>query len=431
MGITSGTGQDGGIVSARLRRRLLRLGGVALVVLVVGAWLAYSNLGTARFLPSPESDISAIAGPGDWPMAHHDPAHSGSVDAGGELKGVVKWRFEAGASVFGSPAVEGGRVYLGTGDGRVLALDAESGRPVWEHETGTQILSSPALAGKWVFVGTGDGRIVALGKDDGREQWTFQAGGAILSSPAVYDGVLYVGSEDDRVYALDAATGRKRWRYSTDGRVSSGPVVNDRVVAVNSRDSRVYVIGVRTAKGRLDYVTSAVEGAPTLDGNRLYVADTAGVLRAIDWRKRSLPFEKVARWARTQLWVWGIFGSVPPQKGFVWAFVERDQTFVGAPVVADGRVFVASRSGGVFAVDSGNGEPLWTFRADDRVVASPSVAGETLFVGDMSGRLHAVDALTGQAKWRFDAGLPITSTPVFAGGTLYLTSEEGVLLAVE
>ena len=424
-------GADGKRRDLLARPGLRRAGMVVLVILLLGAWLAYRNFGTVRFLSSPETDISAVGGAGDWSMAYRDPSHSGATPADADLKGVIKWRFDAGASLFGAPVVVGDRVYLGTGDGRVLALDAESGHAVWEHAAGSGVLSSPAVAGGSVFVGTADGRMIALAANDGRERWTFRTDETILSAPAVYDGVLYVGTEDDHLYALDAATGKKRWRYSTGGRVSSGPVVNDRIVAVNSRDHRVYVIGVRTAKGRLDYLTNATAGAPTLDGDRLYVADTAGALRAIDWRKRLLPFEKAARWLRTQLWTWGVFGSIPPQKGFVWAFVERGETFVGAPVVSGRRVLVASRSGGVFAVDRDSGEPLWTFRAGEIVVASPSAAGKTLFVGDIGGTLHAIDAASGEAMWRFHVGPPITSTPVFAGGTLYLTSEDGGLIAVE
>ncbi len=413
-----------------LGARSWRIGLLLLVLLAVG-WLAFRNLGTARFLGPPETDISAVPGRDDWPMAYRDPGHSGAAPGPVGPSPSIRWQIDLGASLFGAPAVVDGRLYLGTDDGRLLAIDSTSGETLWEQSTGSSILSSPAVAGGIVFFGTAGRRVIALETQSRKTRWEFHAGEVILSSPAVHAGVVYIGTEDANVYALDASSGKRRWQYNVGGRVSTGPVVNDSVVAVNSRNGRTYLIDVKTGKARLDYLTNATAGPPALVEDRLYVADTAGALRAIDWRKRLLPFEKAARWFRTQLWAWGAFGSLPPQKGFVWAYVDREATFVGAPVVANGRVFAASRSGMVFAFDSESGGPLWSFDAGEVIAASPSVGGRTLFVGDTGGRLHALDIETGRALWQIDTGAAVTSTPVVAGGAIYVTSESGALIAIE
>ncbi len=405
--------------------------GLPLLVLLAVAWIAFRSLGTARFLPPSETNISALPGREDWAMAYRDPGHSGASDGEVGHDPAIRWKIDLGARLFGAPAVVDGRVYIGTGDGRLLAIDSTSGRTLWEHRTDGAILSSPAVAGGLLFFGTADRQMVALEAERGGVLWRFDADSVILSSPAVYKGIVYIGDEGANVYALDAVSGARRWRYNVGGRVSTGPAVNDTVVAVNSSNGRTYLIDVKTGKPRLDYLTNRTAGPPTLVEDRLYVSDTAGALRAIDWRQRILPFEKAARWFRTQFWAWGAFASPPAQKGFLWASVDREETFVGAPVVAHGRVFTASRSGAVFAFDSESGAPLWSFDVGEVIAASPSVGGRTLFVGDTGGRLHALDIETGRALWQIDVGAAITSTPVVAGGAIYVTSESGALIAIE
>ena len=55
---------------------------------------------------------------------------------------VVKWKFNAGAYLISSPAVVGDLVYIGSTDGRLYALDRESGAKRWALKTGARVVSS-------------------------------------------------------------------------------------------------------------------------------------------------------------------------------------------------------------------------------------------------------------------------------------------------
>ena len=73
--------------------------------------------------------------------------------------------------------------------------------------------TSPVSAGGLVFVGRTDGRVQALDADTGKLRWEFTTAGRVLASPSVWENRLYVGSGDGRVYCLEAATGRPLWRF--------------------------------------------------------------------------------------------------------------------------------------------------------------------------------------------------------------------------
>ncbi len=67
--------------------------------------------------------------------------------------------------------------------------------------------------GDSVFFAGSDGRVVCLDAKTGKVRWEFLTGAAITCSPNVSEGKVYVGSDDGFVYCLDAATGKLVWKH--------------------------------------------------------------------------------------------------------------------------------------------------------------------------------------------------------------------------
>ena len=417
--------------TALRRRRLLRYGLAGVVAAIFVIWTGYVNVRPFSSLDPPTSTIGAEPRSGEWAMFRRDPAHTGSdVDEGGALAGEVLWRFKGDVPVRSSPAVVGGRVYLGTGDHRVVALDAETGERVWEREVSGPVDWPVAVAGGLVFVGLRDGRVLALDGDTGNLRWEFRTSGPIHGSPAVDQGELYIGSDDFGIYALDAMTGEERWMYRTGGRVTSSPAANEEVVAVTSEDKYLYVLDRSTGRPRLDFQLTTGSGSPVLSDTLALAVDGLGRLTAIDWRQDDKPFEKLVTRVGLQLFAWGILDEVPNQRGFVWSFVSNAGRLVGEPAVALGTVYVSGSEGVLYALDAAAGRPIWEFHAESGLEHSPSVWGRTVYVADEGGRLYAVDAETGEMQLELDIGGETMTSPVVAGGALYVVSNDGGLLAI-
>ena len=81
-----------------------------------------------------------------WPMFRHDPAHTGYSTSTAPETCNVLWNYTTGGYVESSPAVVDGRVYIGSWDGKVYCLDAETGELIWNYKTGDLIWSSPTIA---------------------------------------------------------------------------------------------------------------------------------------------------------------------------------------------------------------------------------------------------------------------------------------------
>jgi outer membrane protein assembly factor BamB len=73
---------------------------------------------------------------------------------------------------------------------------------VWEFATKQRVDGSPVVVGQRVFVGSADGRLYALNLMDGKESWQFEGEGGFLGSPAVADNRLVIATDRGVVYCL-------------------------------------------------------------------------------------------------------------------------------------------------------------------------------------------------------------------------------------
>jgi outer membrane protein assembly factor BamB len=221
----------------------------------------------------------------------------GQVWAVSAADGTVRWRFRTEGRVRSSPAVAGGRVYVGSMDGTLYALDLASGRQVWRFDTEGHTLdsgkfgfdrrtiqSSPAVVGGTVYVGSRDGHLYAVDAETGRKRWTADHEMSwVNSSPAVAGGLVFAGSSDNRfVQAVDARTGQERWRVATERLVWSSPAVDGDLVYVGDATGTLYALDRATGAERWRYRSGRrIYSSPVLDGGLLYVGNDDGAIYAL------------------------------------------------------------------------------------------------------------------------------------------------------
>jgi outer membrane protein assembly factor BamB len=109
-----------------------------------------------------------------------------------------------GAGTAASPAVADGVAYAGFTDGRVTAIDLDTGEAVWHYETRGPVLSSPIVSGNVLYVGSNDGWLRALARDTGECRWSYDLGSWLIAAPAVTGNSVVVGAWDGNVYAFAA-----------------------------------------------------------------------------------------------------------------------------------------------------------------------------------------------------------------------------------
>jgi outer membrane protein assembly factor BamB len=157
-----------------------------------------------------------------------------------------------------APVYHRGLVYFAYVDGRLVALDAKSGRPRWTADLHSHLESSPMAVGNRLYIGTDKTNVVALRASDGKVLWQFNSPGAIKASPSFHDGRVYVADYEGSMFCLDAGTGKPVWSTNTtkvppfgDGGFYSSPAIAfGRVYA--ARDDGT-VLAFELGDGRVDW----------------------------------------------------------------------------------------------------------------------------------------------------------------------------------
>jgi eukaryotic-like serine/threonine-protein kinase len=159
--------------------------------------------------------------------------------------GKQVWTFSnKGSWVISSPAVHDGRVYFATSDtGLFHALDAKTGVPVFNLDfKHWPMFSSPAIAGDFAYIGSHQGRLIAINLKTQKQSWSFDTDGSQNNGPAYtkddgspkYEAAFFDFFYDDMVSGVS--------KMMTVGAVLSSPAASGNTILFGSTDGNVYAI---------------------------------------------------------------------------------------------------------------------------------------------------------------------------------------------
>ena len=331
------------------------------------------------------------------------------------------WRFRVGNGEFiSSPALVGNRLFVGSTDGNVYAVDTDTGQEVWRAETGGPVISSPAVVDDIVYVGSFR-TVAALDATNGASLWQFPTGSAVDSSPTVAGGVVYVGSSDGNLYALDVKSGEpvQRGPFPTGSPVLSSPAVHAGVVYVGGF-GLVYALRAEDLSELGRYVVDGpVDTSPTVLNDKVYVVTSRG---------RAYAFDTASADAQS--------GASSPA-GPVWDSQIGGQVFSSPAVAAvSGRnyVFIGCGDSNLYALNADTGAEEWRvpqIPVFGPLASSPAVVPneDVLYIGAGNGSVMAIVISTHQAQegWPLNVGSRVDSSPVVRDGHLYVGSVDGLI----
>jgi outer membrane protein assembly factor BamB len=330
------------------------------------------------------------------------------------------------------PIVAYNKVYSASRMGDVIAFEKESGKKVWQADVSdinnersfwdsriSALVAGGPIAGlNKIFIGTENGDVFALDADTGELVWQAKIKGEIITPPAIDSGILVVNSASGVLKAFDANTGDELWKVEQDVpaltlRGISAPVIASGGVLVGSGKGAlgVYIlekgqagwtteIGEATGSTELQRVID-VDSAPVVFGDKVYAISARGNLVAIDLKSGRI------------LW-------------------KRQYSSYRQIAVYRNDIFITSTNGHVYALNRNDGIERWSnLTLTNRSVTGPAVVGSYIVVGDFEGYLHWLDQDTGQIMSRHKVdGSGIHSTPTVVDGKMYSQSRDGDLQVI-
>jgi outer membrane protein assembly factor BamB len=329
--------------------------------------------------------------------------------------GVGDGMGKAGLSM--GPLFSSGVLFVADHEGRLAAVDAETGRKNWELKTEQPFSGGPGFDDDHLYMGTIDGRVIAYDRSGGAELWNAQVSSEVLSPPASGDGIVVVLCIDGRVFGLDAVSGRRLWIHDRNVplltlRGNSDLLIRGGFVFVGYDDGAV--VSLRLSDGSQVWSQTIVspEGRTELD--RLADIGQQMVLIASDLIVSSHKSRVVSLAADSGRLLW--FKDISSSTGVV---VDRTD------------LAVSEKNGDLWMLDRRNGSTLWKVdQMTNRGLTRPAFYGNYVVVGDKEGYLHWLDSDIGSFVARERAGKEgFAAAPLSVGTTLYVLTHDGELMA--
>lgn len=375
----------------------------------------------------------------DWPQVNADADHAtGHLAAGGSLS--VAWTADIGAGAGGegtlisAPVVAEGKVFTLDAAAQVSAFAASGGGVAWrisvapgEEDGEDGFGGGLAYEGGLLFVTTGFGEIIALDAGNGNEIWRQRVSAPVRAAPTVGRGAVIVIARDNTAYAYNVTDGQLRWRIAgassgagvlggASAAISAGgtvvvPFGSGELVAVNAATGRKSWSDVISG-GRRGFARSAISDIsadPVIQGVAVISGNSSGILTAIDGRSGRRGWTR-AFGAAGPVWVDGQTMFVVTddaqlkrlslQDGAtLWSASlpeyedpkdREDLIRYGGPVLAGGRVLITSTEERLMAFDPLTGAQTAAVEIDDLSGIGPVVAGGMVYVLTLDGKLVAL-----------------------------------------
>ena len=132
------------------------------------------------------------------------------------IAGRAVWNMRLpGSALAMTPAVRDGVLFVASGDGTVLALQADTGAEVWRAGAGSALSAGVGSDGRYTSVVTRGNEVVTF--DAGREVWRKRLPSSVVTAPLVAGERVFVMSVDRAVHAFDAIDGRRLWVQQRPG----------------------------------------------------------------------------------------------------------------------------------------------------------------------------------------------------------------------
>lgn len=309
-------------------------------------------------------------------------------------EGAVLWQADlspnndASEASGGGLAVDGDTLYVTSAFGSLVALDVETGSTRWSQDLDASGVTAPTVAGGIVYVVGGDSRAWAINTGTGRINWTVSGVPSDQSllgggSPAVGRSLAIFPFANGDVKAVFRRGGFSRWDASVSGKregfavsqiseIATDPVIDSGRVYVGNHSGRITAINSTTG-ARIWTAQQGAAGAilPVGRNDLFTISDQNQLLRlaakdgSVIWSKQLPMFLNEAEKKRADIVVH--YG----------------------PILAGGRLIVASSDGELRQFSLIDGSQLPSISVSGGAASNPIVVDEVLYVLTAKGELAA------------------------------------------
>ena len=374
--------------------------------------------------------VAAMPGSSDpsgdeWPMFRGGLNYSGATTTTPVEGSGLIWRFKTGGPVHSSPAIAGGKVFVGSDDGKMYCLNSSTGDLLWSYTTpdARPIQSAPAIADNRVVFGCFDNKTYCLDAVTGALLWTYKPANCVAYPfLAINKGRVYTTCGFNITYCLNVTTGLLIWSEDINRSIDASPAAWMDYVVVSSTGRMTFCLNATTGHviWSSDLGGSDMPPAIKNDG-RAYLGALNDTLICFNITSGKILWQYTSNSIICTIpTIFGdeIYVGYVPDYGFhvfdAITGIKKNRSFV-APnqvqdcVCANSRLYAGCVYYGLYCFNTSSSKKLWNYTINNSIGASLAIADGHVFVPCEDGYLYCFPMiLTPQSD--------LTTTLIIIGG---------------
>ena len=207
----------------------------------------------------------------------------------------------------------------------------------------------------------------------------------IFSGVVADDNLIYFGSKQDTVTAVESSSKNVLWQRVMSSEVMSISRVENELIYVITNDSKVTAIDTNT--GKFIWINTQIPAAlsirgsstPIIEDDKVYIGFEDG--RIVSYNSKNGDI------------IWQV--QLPSTR--IETVIDRLNDIDGSMILDNGVLYAISYQGSIAAIDSFNGQLLWTQEASS--INGLASNNNSIFYIDNDGIMKSVDKYTGRQEW--------------------------------
>lgn len=196
-----------------------------------------------------------------------------------------------------------------------------------------------------------------------------------------------------------------KWTYKTDDAervaIVGSPVVVDAIVYIADSKGILHAIDLQSGKLKWKYPTeNGFETTPLVAGNRIFLGDLAGIFHCISTDGKK---------------IWTIDAQSP---------IHSSANFI------DNKVIFGTDGAEIFCLNAADGSQVWDAKAGDRVNSAPAIADGKAFVSGCDAQLRAIDIKSGNEVFAAELPALAPGSPACLPDRFIIGTDRGHVVAI-